>query len=230
MIEILFICLVIWIIYAWKTGKFSKENQDKNRAKLEQDWDKLKQDFRILFTTSKNTVEPPVAQDSPPILSQKQKKLSLKNRIKHAEELARKHGTQSEVINEEKRKLQSQKDYEYTLKLLGKSSASRYTEDDGSYHSLSKIPYYRYVLEYRDANGNVTVRGIDITSVYKGYQNTRWYFKADTDDGERTFKSQRVIRLKDQWTNTTYDTAKEVREHILTEHSVTEIFFDDEGY
>ena len=228
MIEILFICLVIWIIYAWKTGKFSKENQDKNRAKLEQDWDKLKQDFRILFTTSKNTVEPPVDQDSPPILSQKQKKLSLKNRIKHAEELARKHGTQSEVINEEKRKLQSQKDCEYTLKLLDKSSTSRYTEDDGSYHSLSKIPYYRYVLEYRDASGSVTIRGIDITSVHKGYQNTRWYFEADTDDGERTFKSQRVIRLKDQWTNTTYDTAKEVREHILSEYDAIEDYYLDD--
>lgn len=219
MIEILFICLVIWIIYAWKTGKFSQENQDKNQAKLEQDWDKLKQDFKTTFESSKNKNELSLSEDtSDSILSQKQKKLSLKERIKHAEELAKKHGTQSEVINEEKRKLQSQKDYEYTLKLLGKSGTSHYTDDDSSYRSLPKIPNYRYVLEYRDASGSVTIRGIDITSVHKSYQNTRWYFETDTDDGERTFKSQRVIRLKDQWTNTTYDTAKEVREHLLDEY------------
>ncbi|QNX72849.1 hypothetical protein [Acinetobacter seifertii] len=81
---------------------------------------------------------------------------------------------------------------------------------------------YRYVLEYQDRHGNITTRGIDITGVHKEYGNNRWYFLADTLDGERTFKSQRVISLKDQWFNRTYSTAKEVRKHIISEYDVIE--------
>ncbi|WP_318342452.1 hypothetical protein [Acinetobacter sp. 16] len=217
MIEILFICLVIWILYAWKTGKFSKESQEKNRAELKRDWNKLKQNFKTSFKKPESKPDDDRKDEiSKPILTQKQRELQKKERIKYAEELAKKHGTRSEVIDEEKRKLQAQRDYEYTLKLLGQSGTSRYTDDDTVYRSLPEIPYYRYVLEYRDASGSVTIRGIDITRIHKGYQNTRWYFEADTDDGERTFKSQRVIRLKDQWTDVTYNTAEEIRQHLLT--------------
>lgn len=46
MIEILFICLVVWIIYAWRTGKFKKEYQDKNNAELKQAWTDLKSSFK----------------------------------------------------------------------------------------------------------------------------------------------------------------------------------------
>lgn len=35
MIELLFVCLIIWMLYAWKTGKFSKENQEKIELNLE---------------------------------------------------------------------------------------------------------------------------------------------------------------------------------------------------
>ncbi|MCU4483651.1 hypothetical protein [Acinetobacter ursingii] len=229
MIEILFICLVIWILYAWKTGKFSKESKEKNRAELKRDWNQLKQDFKVGFKKSESKPDDDRKDDiSKPILTQKQRELEQKKRIKHAEELAKKHGTRSDVIDEEKRELQAQIDYEYTLKLLGKSGTLRYNDDDTIYRSLPKISNYRYVLEYRDASGSVTIRGIDITRIHKGYQNTRWYFEADTDDGERTFKSQRVMRLKDQWTDTTYDTSKEIRNHILSAHNISEIIFDDE--
>lgn len=79
---------------------------------------------------------------------------------------------------------------------------------------------FRYVLDYQDRHGNITTRGINITGVHKEYGNNRWYFLADTTDGERTFKSQRVISIKDQWFDKTYSTAKEVREHILSEYDV----------
>lgn len=230
MIEILFIFLVVWILYSWKTGKFSKENQEKNREELKRDWNKFKQHFKTGFKNHK--AEPVNYQKdeiSKPILSQKQIELEQKKRVKHAEELAEKHGTRSEVMDEEKRKLQAQRDYEYTLKLLRKPEVSHYIDDDIHHRNLPEIPYYRYVLEYRDASGSITIRGINITIVYKGYQNTRWYFKADTDDGERTFKSQRVMRLKDQWTNTLYETVKGVREHILNEYTLMNISLDDEG-
>lgn len=185
MIELLFVCLIIWMFYAWKTGKFSKENQEKNRAEFRKDWLKLKQDFKKAFTNSKS-------------------------------------------IEEDKLKLQAKKDYEYSLKLLGKSKpANSIPHSSTNYGHLPNIQYYRYVLEYKDSNGKITIRGVDITTVHKGYQNTRWYFNADTDDGERTFKSQRVIRLKDQWTNTVYETAEEIRKHLLSEHPIHQVKIDE---
>ncbi|WP_086240145.1 WYL domain-containing protein [Acinetobacter baumannii] len=57
MIELLFVCLIIWMLYSWKTGKFSKENQEKNRAEFRKDWLKLKQDFKKAFTNSKSLEE-----------------------------------------------------------------------------------------------------------------------------------------------------------------------------
>lgn len=81
---------------------------------------------------------------------------------------------------------------------------------------------FRYVLDYKDKYGNVTTRGVDILGVHKVYGNNRWYFIADTIDGERTFKSQRVISLKDQWFNTKYNSSKAIREHILSEYDVIE--------
>lgn len=182
MIEVLFVCLVAWIIYAWKTGKFSKEYQEKNNAELKQAWKELKETF------AKNN-------------SNIDKKQDL------------------HVI----------KDHEYTLRLRNKTICSDseikpyILEDD-----LPIIPLNRYVIEYKDSKGNITVRGIDITAVHKHYNNNRWYFLADTDDGSRTFKSQRVIKLKDQWSNQIYKTSKSIREHLLSEYEVIEDnFFDD---
>ena len=81
---------------------------------------------------------------------------------------------------------------------------------------------FRYVLEYKDRFGNTTTRGIDITGVHKEYGNNRWYFLADTIDGERTFKSQRVISLQDQWYGEIYNTSKTIREHLLASYDVIE--------
>lgn len=97
-----------------------------------------------------------------------------------------------------------------------------FAKKDDSIDDDIDLAGYRYVLEYQDRHGNITTRGIDITGVHKEYGNNRWYFLADTLDGERTFKSQRVISLKDQWFVKTYSTAKEVREHILSEYDVIE--------
>ncbi|HBM2026531.1 TPA: hypothetical protein LUK61_003435, partial [Acinetobacter baumannii] len=92
MIELLFVCLIIWMLYAWKTGKFSKENQEKNRAEFRKDWLKLKQDFKKAFTNSKS-------------------------------------------LEEDKLKLQSKKDYEYTLKILGKSKTNSSSDN---HHTFSE--------------------------------------------------------------------------------------------
>lgn len=215
MIIFLILLFCFWVFYAVVTGQFSKENKEKRDAKLKKDWAQLKQDFKrdVLKQKLENTTK---TSDIPgEILSKKQRNRSQQEREKYANDLANKLGTRSEVLNEEKRKLQAQKDYEYTLKLLGKSKTYSFENDSSTYTPLPKIPFYRYVLEYKNAYGSITIRGIDITHVHKGYYKTRWYFDADTDDGERTFKSQRVIRLKDQNTGITYDTAKEIREHIL---------------
>lgn len=181
MIEILFLCLVIWIIYAWKTGKFSKEYQQKSNAELKQAWNELKQSFK-----------------------QKDIQADAKN---------------------EKLKIQIQQDYEYTLSLRNNSKF-----DTNLYNSpddLPDIPSYRYVIEYKNGKGNETVRGIDILAVHK-HSNNRWYFLADTDEGERTFKSQRVIRLKDQWSQQIFATSKNIRKHLLSEYDVIEDDFFDE--
>ncbi|MDH1070222.1 hypothetical protein N5B96_12170 [Acinetobacter johnsonii] len=185
MIEILFICLIIWIIYAWRTGKFSKEYQDKNNAELKKAWKELKETF-------------------------------TQNNSKISE-------------TDKKRNLQAQKDYEYTLKLRNKTIHS--DSDSRSYDLEDELPVislYRYVIEYKDGKGNNTIRGIDITAVHKHPNNNRWYFLANTDSGNRTFKSQRVIQLKDQWCNQIYKTSQSIREHLLSEYDVIEDnFFDD---
>ncbi|MBF7687725.1 hypothetical protein [Acinetobacter rathckeae] len=201
MIIFFILLFCFWLFYAVVTGQFSKENQEKNNAKFKKDWANLKEDFKrdVLKQKPENTT----SNDDLPskILSQKQISRSQQEREKYANDLANKLGTRSEVIDEEKRKLQPQKDYDWDI-----------------YTHLPKIPLYRYILKYEDAHENITIRGIDITHVYKRYENNKWYFDADTDDGERTFQSQRVILLKDQWTSTTYKTSKDVREHILDEH------------
>lgn len=95
-------------------------------------------------------------------------------------------------------------------------------DSTGHIHDEITLVGFRYVLDYKDRHGNITTRGIDITGVHKEYGNNRWYFIADTQEGERTFKSQRVIRLKDQWFDKQYSNAKEVREHLLSEYDVVE--------
>lgn len=94
--------------------------------------------------------------------------------------------------------------------------------DEFEYESIDRkqeeISGFRYALNYKDRNGNVTTRGVDITKVYKVYGYNRWYFKADTLDGERTFKSERVISLRDQWFNKRYSSSKTIREYLLSEY------------
>lgn len=216
MIEILSICLVVWIFYAWRTGKFKKEYQEKNNAEFKQTWSNLKQSFKV---DNHDTIHSDIdIKESKEFLSKKQKDKLKKDQENYANELAIKHGTRS-LSQDEKLKIEIKN--EINSKLLEKSHNTDVV-------NLPNIQLYRYVLEYKDSNGNNTVRGIDITTVYKGYQNSRWYFKADTEHGERTFKSQRVIRLKDQYSNSIYNNAKEVREHLLSEYDVLEDnFFDD---
>lgn len=101
------------------------------------------------------------------------------------------------------------------------NQALDFEKDDDILDDLDLVGF-RYVLDYKDKYGNVTSRGVDILGVHKEYGNNRWYFIANTIDGERTFKSQRVISLKDQWFNTKYNSSKAIREHILSEYDVIE--------
>ena len=101
------------------------------------------------------------------------------------------------------------------------NQAPDFEKDDDILDDLDLVGF-RYVLDYKDKYGNVTSRGVDILGVHKEYGNNRWYFIADTIDGERTFKSQRVISLKDQWFNNKYNSSKAIREHLLSEYNVIE--------
>ncbi len=86
---------------------------------------------------------------------------------------------------------------------------------------------YRYELDYKDRFGNKTTRYIDVIAVQKEWGNNRWYFVADTEEGERTFKSERVIELRDSWTGEVFSTSKSVREHIVKNYPETDDAFDD---
>ena len=126
MIEILFVCLVIWFFYAWKTGKFSKEYQDKNNAELKQSF---KTTTKVITTFN----------DRKPhhFLNIKQKNKLKAEREKHAEILAKKFNTRSSALDE-KLKEQAKKDYEYTLKLRNKTIHS--DSDSRSYDLEDELP------------------------------------------------------------------------------------------
>lgn len=58
MIEFLAICLIIWTIYLWKAGKFSKDSQAKEHAELNENWQKFKVNLKTIFN-SKNQISTP---------------------------------------------------------------------------------------------------------------------------------------------------------------------------
>ncbi|UOG18656.1 hypothetical protein [Acinetobacter sp. PK01] len=86
---------------------------------------------------------------------------------------------------------------------------------------------YRYELDYKDRFGKVTTRFIDVTGVQKEWGNNRWYFVADTAEGERTFKSERVIELRDNWTGDVFSTSKSVRDHLVKNYPEVDDAFED---
>ena len=86
---------------------------------------------------------------------------------------------------------------------------------------------YRYELDYKDRFGNITTRNIDVIGVQKEWSNNRWYFIADTSEGERTFKSERVRELRDNWTGETFKTSKAIRDHLVKNYPETDNAFDD---
>ncbi|HFF4527988.1 hypothetical protein [Acinetobacter baumannii] len=86
---------------------------------------------------------------------------------------------------------------------------------------------YRYELDYKDRFGNITTRNIDVVAIQKELGNNRWYFVADTPEGERTFKSERVRELRDSWTGEIYKTSKSIREHLVKNYPETDNAFDD---
>lgn len=96
-----------------------------------------------------------------------------------------------------------------------------FNKDDEFEDDLDLVGF-RYVLKYKDRHGGVTTRGVDITGVHKEYGNKRWYFFAKTVAGIKTFKSQRVICLKDQWYGEIYNTPQAIREHLLANYDVVE--------
>ncbi|HHP4836660.1 hypothetical protein [Acinetobacter baumannii] len=86
---------------------------------------------------------------------------------------------------------------------------------------------FRYELDYKDRFGNITTRFIDVIAIQKELGNNRWYFVADTPEGERTFKSERVRELRDSWTGEVFRTSKAVRDHLVKNYPETDNAFDD---
>lgn len=55
MVELFFLLLLIGCGYCWKTGKFSKEYQAKQKEKSKQEWAKLKSEFKQFTQRKKQT-------------------------------------------------------------------------------------------------------------------------------------------------------------------------------
>ena len=106
-------------------------------------------------------------------------------------------------------------------------SVEDFHEEVESFKGLNPADLFRYELDYKDRFGNKTTRYIDVIAVQKEWGNNRWYFVADTEDGERTFKSERVIELRDSWTGEVFSSSKSVREHIVKNYPETDDAFDD---
>ncbi|MGI1191482.1 WYL domain-containing protein [Acinetobacter baumannii] len=174
MIEILFICLVVWIIYAWKTGKFKKEYQDKNNAELEQS-----ENGENLLTVSS--------------LSQKQKKSSLKQREKYAEELAKKHGTRTQNT-------------EITIPHQKISINNTQKNDIENHNDEFYTPEYE--ITYQSMGKDITTRDICFLELTKKeFDNHKYYyleaFCFETQE-LRSFRVDRIIKLYDYNTTAEY--------------------------
>lgn len=205
MVEILFICLVVWIIYAWKTGKFSKEYQDKNNAEMKKEWIELKQDFK----PKNNSIK--LEQVSSPTLSQKQRKKSQEERIKEAEKLAEKLGTKSQIQDEKFRK-QAQKDYEYTLKILGKSKTdTSLNYDDYSFSDSHDEPEFE--ISY---NNPPSFRKIKIYELYSKKYDGEFFTYVDaycfSAEDDRTFRIDRINHIEELNTGNFYFSTKDIKQ------------------
>ncbi|KRJ24870.1 hypothetical protein APC81_06485 [Acinetobacter baumannii] len=192
-ISVLFLGMIATFIGLFLLGK-NKINIDKNKKASEQ----LKEDWKKL------------KQDWDKEKPQKEVQINEEN--KHVK-------LKEEVISDKEQPI-----YISSTEAIYQPSNQivNFEKDDCEILDNLDLAGFRYVLNYKDRHGNVSVRGVDITGVHKEYGNNRWYFIADTIDGERTFKSQRVISLEDQWFSQKYETAKSIREHLLSEYDVIE--------
>lgn len=76
MFELFALALVIWVIYCFATGKFSKENQEKNK----QEFDKSMKELKDAFNNMKSEIKTEeVKKTSSPVFSKKGN--NLKTRI-----------------------------------------------------------------------------------------------------------------------------------------------------
>ena len=185
MIEILFICLVVWIIYAWKTGKFKKEYSDKNSAELEQS----ENDENLLTVSS---------------LSQKQKKSSLKQREKYAEELAKKHGTRTQ--NPE-------------ITIPHQKISLKNTQNNDIENHNDEFYTLEYEITYQSMGKDITTRDICFLELTKKeFDNNNYYyveaFCFETHE-LRSFRVDRIVELYDYQTGIRYFSYSQISNFLI---------------
>ena len=191
MIEILFICLVVWIIYAWRTGKFKKEYQDKNNAELKQAWTDLKGSFKPNNIDSlKSDIN---TEDTKPILSQKQQKLSLKEREKHAELLGKKFGTRTQSPE---------------ISIPHQKISIKNTQNNNIEIHNDKFYTPEYEITYQSMGKNITTRDICFLELTKKEFDNHDYYYVEAFCFEtqelRSFRVDRIIKLYDYNTTAEY--------------------------
>ena len=185
MIEILCICLVLWIIYAWKSGKFKKEYQDKNNVELKQ----VENNENLLAVSS---------------LSQKKKKLSLKQREKYAEELAKKHGTRTQ--NPE-------------IAIPHQKISIKNTQNNNIENHNDEFYTPEYEITYQSMGKNITTRDIEFLELTtKDFDSQKFYYiEAFCFEAQelRSFRVNRIIDLYDYQTGIRYFSYSQILNFLI---------------
>ena len=200
MIEILFICLVLWIIYAWKSGKFKKEYQDKNNTELKQAWNDLKQGFK---TKNKVMLDTDTA-ESNQFPSQKQKNNFLKNREKYAEELAKKHGTRTQIPE---------------IAIPHQKISIKNTQNNNIENHNDEFYTREYEITYQSMGKNITTRDIEFLELTtKDFDSQKFYYiEAFCFEAQelRSFRVDRIIDLYDYQTGIRYFSYSQILNFLI---------------
>ncbi|MFC2996339.1 WYL domain-containing protein [Acinetobacter sichuanensis] len=197
MIEILSIFLVAWIIYAWKTGKFKKEYQEKNNEELKKTWTDLKQSLK---STNSNllTSDDLNNKKSEKTLSQKQQKLSLKEHKKHAKLLAHKFDTRTQIPE---------------ITIQHKRISPKCTSNNKNTH-LNDFYTPEFEITYQSMGNHISIRDICFLElIKKDFEHNEYYYVEAfcfSSNDLRSFRVDRIIKIYDYESNKEYLDYKEI--------------------
>ena len=87
-------------------------------------------------------------------------------------------------------------------------------------YKLNSNMIYRYKLDYCDRDGDYSTRLINVLYLEKSDAVNRWFFEAETPDGRRTFRTERVRCLHNIKTGQKYYGVVAVREYLKKNHMI----------